>query len=221
MTTAGKNAAFQSTDPEMIFSIKRFLESKFHRLKDAKESNSDWDMFYAAYNRIIQRFASACGMQDCDVDECSQEVWMAVVRGMSAFEHDPERARFRSWLYQIVSNKASDIVRSRVKHSAVSLSDSGGFFDLSDGQPGPPQDLDKAWKNELLRESLIRLKARVTSRDYKIFTNRSLRNTPAATVAARYEVNEGAVRVIDHRLRKQLQRILCSLTDGQIVAEFA
>lgn len=221
MTTAEKNSGFKSTDPDMIFSIKHYFESKSQRLSSAEETNADWEIFYSAYNRIIQRFASACGMQDCDVDECSQEVWMAVVRGMSAFEHDPERARFRTWLYRIVSNKAADIVRSRTKHSAVSLNDSGGFFNLADGQPGPSQDLDKAWKNELLRESLVRLKANTTPRDYKIFTQRSLRSLPAAQVADQHKVSEGAVRVIDHRLRKQLQKILCSLTDGQIVADFA
>lgn len=221
MTTAGSKSGFKSTDPDMLFSVKHFLQKKFQRLEDQGAASADWDIFYSAYNRIIKRFASASGMQDCDIDECSQEVWMAVVRGLSAFEHDPQRARFRSWLYRIVSNKAADIVRSRVKHSSISLNDSGGFFDLADDQPGPPQDLEKAWKNELLRESLVRLKAAVSQRDYKIFTARSLRNTAAAEVAEENGMNVGTVRVTDHRLRKQLQKILCSLTDGQIVADFA
>lgn len=220
MGSNSKEIGFSSTDPGMILNIKTYLKGSFGERSDREQLLADWDVFYKDYGQIIRRFAAACGMQDCDIDECSQEVWVAVVHGLSTFEHDPSRARFRSWLYRIVSNKAADIVRSRVKHSTISLSDSSRTFDLRDQAPPVIQNIDAAWKNELLREAISRLKVAAKRRDFRVFIDRTIRQTPSADVAAKFEMNEGAVRVVDHRLRKQLQKILRDLTDGQIVAEF-
>ena len=197
-----------------------YLEQKLSKVSAAHELMADWDRFYRSYSRIIQRFAMACGMQDCDVDECSQEVWLAVVNGLKTFEHDPARARFRSWLYRIVSNNAADQVRDRVKHSALSLNDSSRSFELHDPGPAPMQNLDAAWRSELLREAISVLKEKTTPRDFTIFSERTIRKTPATRVAEKFDMNDGAVRVVDHRLRKQLQDILNLLTDGQMVATF-
>ena len=210
----------QSTDPIMILNVQSFLEGKFSRVNAAGELLEDWDRFYTSYNRIIRRFAMACGMQDCDIDECSQEVWLAVVNGLGTFEHDPSRARFRSWLYRIVSNKAADQVRDRVKHSAVSLNDSSRSFTIHDPAPPVTQNMDAAWRSELLREAMSVLKGKSKGRDFQIFTQRTIRKKRAVAVAEAYNMSEGAVRVVDHRLRKQLQEILNLLTDGQIVATF-
>lgn len=220
MAPSERNKSFKSTDPSMLMKVQGYLSSKSQKL-DSSTTTTEWDAFYESYSRIIRRFASACGMQDCDVDECSQEVWVAVVDGLNKFEHNPERARFRSWLYRIVSNKAADIVRTKTKHAAISLNDSRRSFSLSDsGQTIQLKDLDAAWRNELLREALIRLKDSNKDRDYNIFVRRTVKSVPAADVAEEYQMTDGAVRVVDHRLRKQLQSILKSLTDGQISADF-
>ena len=210
----------EATDPIMIMNVQSFLETKFARVPAADDVLKDWNRFYGSYSRIIRRFAMACGMQDCDVEECSQEVWLAVVNGLSSFEHDPERARFRSWLYRIVSHKAADLVRDRVKHTALSLDDSNRSFRLHDPAPAPLQNLEAAWRNELLREALSVLQAKVKERDFKVFTSRTIRKKSVAEVAEKLEMSDGAVRVVDHRLRKQLQSILNHLTDGQMVATF-
>lgn len=220
MASSERKKRFKSTDHSMLLRVQGYLSSKSQKL-DSSTTTEQWDAFYESYSRIIQRFAAACGMQDSDVDECSQEVWVAVVDGLNKFEHNPERARFRSWLYRIVSNKAADIVRTRTKHAAISLNDSNRSFALKDsGQAIQLKDLDAAWRNELLREALIRLKDSNRERDYNIFIRRTVKNNPAADVADQHEMTDGAVRVVDHRLRKQLQSILKSLTDGQISADF-
>ena len=56
----------------MILNVQSFLEGKFSKVNAAGDLLKDWDRFYESYNRIIRRFAMACGMQDCDIDECLQ-----------------------------------------------------------------------------------------------------------------------------------------------------
>ena len=211
----------KSTDPIMILNVQSFLRDRLERLSPSSELLEDWTRFYESYDRIIRRFAMACGMQDCDVDECSQDVWVAVVNGLKAFQLDSSRARFRSWLYGIVKNKAADLVRDRVKHSAVSLNDSSKTFNLEDDAPAPMQNIEAAWRSEVLREGLSVLKQKVKSRDFRVFVDRSIRKRPGAVVAKELDMTEGAVRVVDHRLRKQLQETINHLTDGQMVASFS
>jgi len=210
--------AIRSTDPVMIMNMQSFLHD---RLAGLSAEVTDWEDFYLSYNRIIQRFSVACGMQDCDVDECTQEVWLAVVHSLKSFELDSSRARFRSWLYRIVRNKAADLVRDRIKHTAISLNDSSRNFQLQDNTPPPLSRIVAAWKSEVLREAIAGLKERANPRDFAIFVERTVRKNDAATVAESWSLSEGAVRVVDHRLRKQLQEIINRLTDGDMVASFA
>lgn len=211
----------KSTDPIMILNVQGFLQDRLSRLSSSAEMTDEWNRFYDAYDRIIRRFAMACGMQDCDIDECSQEVWVAVVNGLNSFELDSSRARFRSWLYGIVRNKAADQVRSRMKHTAVSLNDSSRTFDLEDDAPPPIQNIEATWRSEILREALAALQKKAKPRDFSVFVDRTVRRKPASVVAEANEMSEGAVRVVDHRLRKQLQDTINALTDGQMIASFS
>lgn len=205
----------------MILSVQSFLQARLSRHVSAADLTDEWNSFYSAYDRIIRRFAMACGMQDCDVDECAQEVWVAVVNGLHTFEQNSTRARFRSWLYGIVRNKAADLVRVRMKHSAVSLNDSGATFDLEDTMPPPTHAIEAAWRSEILREALSTLQKKASRRDFSVFVDRSVRSKAASIVAVENQMTEGAVRVVDHRLRKQLQEIIHQMTDGQMVASFS
>lgn len=211
----------RSTDPKLILNVQCFLEGKFSAVVTSEELGEDWDRFYESYSRIINRFSLACGMQDCDVEECSQEVWVAVVNGLAGFQHNPKRGRFRSWLYRIVSNKAADIVRERTRHSAVSLNDSNTVVDLQDPAPQALQNLEAAWRSELLREAMNIVQEQSRPRDYRIFVERTIRKRRATAVAQELDMTDGAVRVADHRLRQQLQDVLTTLTDGQIKATFS
>jgi RNA polymerase sigma factor (sigma-70 family) len=210
----------RSTDPKLILNVQSFLEGKFSAVVSADELGEDWERFYSSYSRIINRFAVSCGMQDCDVEECSQEVWMAVVNGLPKFQHDPSRGRFRSWLYRIVSNKAADLVRERIRHSAVSLNDSGTGLELLDPTPPVTQNFEAAWRSELLREAMKVLQEKSRPRDYQIFVERTIRKKSASVVGRDHDMTEGAVRVVDHRLRQQLQDVLNTLTDGLMQAAF-
>lgn len=205
----------------MILNVQAFLLERLSRHTSSAEMTEEWNRFYESYDRIIRRFAMACGMQDCDIDECSQEVWVAVVNGLNSFELDSSRARFRSWLYGIVRNKAADQVRDRVRHTAVSLNDSSNTFNLEDDLPHPIQNIEAAWRSEVLREALGLIKKKAKPRDFAVFVDRSVRKKPAAAVAEVNDMTEGAVRVVDHRLRKQLQDTINHLTDGQMVASFS
>lgn len=209
------------TDPLLIMSTKSFLGDQVSKLDVDGSLAKDWERFYSAYNQILRRFAVSCGMQQFDVDECVQDVWLAVLEHIRDFTPDSERARFRTWLYRIVRNKAADIVRKRLKHSSLSLNDSRVEFNLESSVPPPEFEFETTWRYELIREVIEDLKDHVSERDYKIFVLRTMKKKPAAVVAKACDISEGAVRVADHRARAKLNELLKVLTDGELVPKFA
>lgn len=59
--------------------------------------------------RLLAHALRLCGDRD-SAPEIVQEAWLAVVRGIRRLD-DP--ARFRGWIFQIVTHKAADWVRKR------------------------------------------------------------------------------------------------------------
>jgi RNA polymerase sigma-70 factor (ECF subfamily) len=72
----------------------------------------DQDAFFALYNRYLQRVYNRVRSKipPQDVDDVTQEVFLAVVRSLDSYE---QRARFNTWLYTIVNRQIADFYRRR------------------------------------------------------------------------------------------------------------
>ncbi len=53
---------------------------------------------------VILRLARQRGMQAADAGDVAQAVLAAVAKPVERREHDPERARFRTWLHRVDSS---------------------------------------------------------------------------------------------------------------------
>ena len=63
-----------------------------------------WNEFAEIYRPVILRLARQKGMQEADADDVAQQVLVAVARAVEQREHDPQRARFRTWLHRVAHN---------------------------------------------------------------------------------------------------------------------
>lgn len=59
---------------------------------------------------LLSHAGALLGREDPEVSDVVQETWVAVLRGLARLE-DP--ARFRSWLFRIVTNKCADCIARR------------------------------------------------------------------------------------------------------------
>lgn len=90
-----------------------------------RAQQGDREAFLALYNRYLDlvyaRVRSRVPLQD--VEDVTQEVFIAVVRSLRSFEH---RSRFSTWLYTIVSREIADYYRRHARggeRGSVSLDD--------------------------------------------------------------------------------------------------
>jgi len=65
------------------------------------------------YSPLVDRWSQRAGLQDADIADVRQEVFLAVSRKIGEFHRDREGDTFRGWLHRIAQNKLRDRWRSK------------------------------------------------------------------------------------------------------------
>src|SRR3977135_2524821 len=78
------------------------------RIRDRDHSRA-WSEFDAIYRPILFRFARSQGLAGTDAEEVAQLVLARVARRIGQFQYDPDRGRFRGWLWKLVAHQISDL----------------------------------------------------------------------------------------------------------------
>jgi RNA polymerase sigma-70 factor (ECF subfamily) len=118
--------------------------------------------------------------------DITQDSWLGIIKGLRRL-HDP--ARFRSWAYRIVTNKASDWIRKRESEKHIPIEE------IHDRQV---QEQEEAGLEELLEKLDMRKRAVLSLYHFEQFSIREISvalNIPKGTVksrlhAARRELKE-------------------------------
>jgi RNA polymerase sigma-70 factor (ECF subfamily) len=78
------------------------------------------DLLVNRWQKRLWRYACRLTGNSEAAWEVTQESWLGIVRGIRRL-NDP--ARFRPWAYRIVTNKANDWIKRKIKHSASESDD--------------------------------------------------------------------------------------------------
>jgi RNA polymerase sigma-70 factor (ECF subfamily) len=115
--------------------------------------NGEWEAFEVLYQRYLPRVYNRLRalMPQEDVEDLTQEVFLAVVRSLGSFERD---SAFSTWLYAIIHHKVSDYYRRRGRREDMERSYSQEARVLS-RDPRP-----RAEDSTLVRQILLRLTER-------------------------------------------------------------
>jgi len=185
----------RSTSPSLIDRVKR---------RDAVA----WSRLARIYSPLIYRWARQCGMQSTDAADAVQEVFLAVSKNVSRFDHDGATATFRGWLWTITRNHVRLFHRKRKgREQAAGGTDANialqQYSEILE-QAGEPVGFDS--RRSLVHRALEVVREDFNATTWQAFLRLALHGEAATDVAADLGMTPAAVRQAKYR-------VLCRLHD--------
>ena len=169
-----------------------------------------WDEFTQIYQPLVYRLARSKGLQDADAQEVSQEVLVAVAGAVDRWKPDPQRGRFRDWLFRIARNWMLNYLTRKNYRSIAS--GNGDVDQWLQQQPDASTDqsavLDLEYEREVLRWASVRVRQCVKDSTWKAFWMTSVEGRRAADVASELGISVGAVHIARSRVIGRLTNMV-------------
>jgi RNA polymerase sigma-70 factor (ECF subfamily) len=183
------------------------------RVRNAGDAAA-WQAFESRYRELLVRFCIHQGLQHADAEDVAQAVLTGLVKSLPRFVYDPQRGRFRDYLYRCARNTLSAWRGRRPPTGQVAL-DSHVDAALADGADGggerPDVLAERAWQDEWVAHH-FRLAMRTVRETFEPHSvevfNRSLRGEPLASVAQTLGISEEAAKKARQRIKARLEELI-------------
>ena len=175
------------------------LDSEPKLIKEAIAGKSSaFGPLYDHYQPMIYRFVLVKVGRREDAEDITHQVFLSAWQNIRSYEHRGHP--FSSWLYQIARNQIVDHYRAKKNETSLEKMDPE-FFVI----PATAQfDLSLKLEIERVLTALVKLKPEYQD----VIILRFIEELPIKETAGAMEKTEGAVKLMQHRAIKELQRIL-------------
>jgi RNA polymerase sigma-70 factor (ECF subfamily) len=182
------------------------------RIRDARDREA-WAQFVRVYVPLIYRFVLRSGLQDADAADVTQEVLRAVARACKRLDYDPQRGRFRSWLFTVVRSKLGDFVADQRRQERGS----GDSNTLALLDRLPAREQDALWEQEYERHVFTwaaeQVRGDFTDSTWQAFWQTAVDGKSGKDVALALGLSLGAVYIAKSRVLTRLKEQIRQL-DG-------
>ncbi len=196
--------------------------SLIRRICDPRHSEA-WTEFVATYQAMVRSYLAAKSnrsgsrLQDLDLDEVVQSVWIKLWKHSTDFTFDRERGRFRTFLYAITINALTDFVRRRKKHRAIAMDLQQ--IDLEDERIKPDNEWDVAYRAAIWQRIAGPLKAELLASSpakWLSFEEHKLYGRPAKEVAAELKIDVALVYQNTTRVMQEARRRCKAISEEEL-----
>ena len=165
----------------------------------ARRGDADaFEQLVVAYRDQVFRLALRMCGNEADADEVAQEAFLSAWKALPNFRGD---SQFSTWLYQLTSHAAIDLMRRKKRQIAAE-----DITEVSapDPAPGPQQQAEQSETRQAVRDAMAQL-----SPEYRqIVVLRFLQELSYEEIGAVLKLPPGTVKSRLNRAKSQLKDIL-------------
>ena len=177
------------------------MRDQEHIIARARRGDADaFEQLVAAYRNQVFRLALRMCGNEADADEVAQEAFLSAWKGLPNFRGE---SRFSTWLYQLTTHAAIDLMRREKRQAAAE--DIDGITAADDG-PSPQQQVERAETRREVRSALMQL-----PEEYRqVLLLRFMQELDYGEIARALNVSEGTVKSRINRAKSKLREVLAA-----------
>lgn len=166
-----------------------------------------WTQLVDLYGPLLFGWCRKSGLSEADAHDVGQDVFRAVLRGISTFRKEQPSDTFRGWLRTITRNKLRDFVRHQARRPVAP----GGSTHLRmQGQIEEvlPADDDPCDVQDLVRRALTQVRTEFSENAVRAFLGTAVELRSAADVGRELNMTANAVNIAKLRVGRALRLAL-------------
>ena len=175
------------------------MKDQEHIIARARRGDADaFEQLVAAYRNQVFRLALRMCGNEADADEVAQEAFLSAWKGLPNFRGE---SRFSTWLYQLTTHAAIDLMRREKRQAAAE--DIDGITAADDGL-SPQQQVERAETRREVRSALMQL-----PEEYRqVLVLRFMQELSYEEIGQTLKLPAGTVKSRLNRAKAQLKEIL-------------
>ena len=173
-------------------------------VRDAGDREA-WINFYGIYAPMVKGFARRTGLPEAECDDVTQEIMLAAQDALEKGIYQPEKGRFRAWLFGVARRQALMAHRARHRRTRAQgpVSESG-FDPLAQvedrGDEADRRIWEEEWRYALLARGLEQIRGEVGEKPYQAFVGFAVQRRPVEEVAGELGLSTSSVYVYKSRV---------------------
>jgi RNA polymerase sigma-70 factor (ECF subfamily) len=192
-------------------------------VRDAGDRDA-WINFYGIYAPMVKGFVRRTGLPDSECDDVTQEIMLAAQDALEKGIYQPEKGRFRAWLFGVARRQAMMAHRARHRRTRAQSPTGGTGSDplarVADrGDEADRLIWDQEWRYALLARALEQVRAEVGEKPYQAFVGFAVERRGVEVVAEELGLSASSVYVYKSRVLEAVKAWVERFEDDRPNAE--
>lgn len=172
-------------------------------LERIKNSHTDesWNDFVAIYRPYICSVIKNLGVENAEIDDLMQAVFITCWEKLPEFEYDPQQGKFRYWLCRITTWTCNNHLRKSVRRSRILADDFD--YDNEALTPEIEEIVDSEWKTFISNKAWENVRETLSGKMLQTYV-KFLKNESLEDIAQDLSITRNTVQVYCGRVEKRI-----------------